>query len=193
MPDVDGNAGQRLAREIGDAALHEHPFARQFGRNVGAMRLQLVLADIERAEHRGLAGAVALAMVHRVDQHGDPEHIRQQDELLPGRGAFLADPGQEFDRIIPLVEGQAGLADIAVHRLYQFFQQEFDARVWRLLKTVDHGGGEFGLIELGHLAVLRVRDWWHRTYTRRNPEVSMLPLDRDTLFGYQGGYRQPRR
>ena len=42
-----------------------------------------MFADVERAEHGGLGRAVTLAMVHRIDQHGNPEHVRQQDEFLP--------------------------------------------------------------------------------------------------------------
>ena len=135
VPDVDRHARQRLALEIGDAALHEHPLARQLGRDVGAVRHRLVLADIERAEHGGLGGAIALAVVDRIDQHRNPEHVRQQDELLPGRGAFLADAGQKIDRITPFVEGEIGLADEIVQRLHQFFHQEFDPRIRRLLET----------------------------------------------------------
>ena len=114
------------------------------------MRHRLVFADIERAEHGGLGGAVALAVVHRVDQHRDPEHVGQKDELLPGRRAFLADAGQEFDRIVPFVEAEIGLADEIVQRLYELFHQELDTRVRRLLEAADHGGGEFGVVELGH-------------------------------------------
>ena len=80
------------------------------------MRHRLVLADIERPEHRGLGGAVALAMVDRIDQHRDPEHVGQQDELLPARRAFLAGPGQEIDRLLPFLEGEIGLADVVVQR-----------------------------------------------------------------------------
>ena len=83
----------------------------RLARDIGAVRHRLVLADIERAEHGGLGGAVALAMVHRIDQHRNPEHVRQQDEFLPGRRAFLADAGQKIDRIAPFVEGEIGLAD----------------------------------------------------------------------------------
>jgi len=103
------------------------------------VRHRPVFADIERAEHRGLGGAIALAMVHRIDQHGDPEHVRQQDELLPGRRAFLAGTGQEIDRVTPFVEAEIGLAHEVVQRFHQFLQQKFDARVRRLLKAADHG------------------------------------------------------
>jgi hypothetical protein len=37
-----------------------------------------------------------------------------------------------------------------VQRFHQFLQQEFCARIWRLLETLNHGGGEFGVVELGH-------------------------------------------
>jgi len=117
-----------------------------------------VLPDIERAEHGRLGGAIALAMVDRIDQHRNPEYVRQQDELLPGRAAFLPDPGQKIDRMSPFVEAEIGLADEIVQRLHQLFHQEFDPRVGRLLKTADDGGGEFGVVELGHRSILGVRE-----------------------------------
>ena len=64
--------------------------------------------------------------------------------------AFLAGAGQEIDRIFPFLEGEIGLADIIVQRLHEFLQQEFRPRVWRVLKAADHGGGQFGFVELGH-------------------------------------------
>ncbi len=154
VPDVHRHPRQRSALEVGDTALHEHALARQLGRDVGAVRHRLVLADIERAEHGRLGGAIALAMVDRIDQHRNPEYVRQQDELLPGRAAFLPDAGQKIDRIPPFVEAEIGLADEIVQRLHQFFHQEFDPRVGRLLKTADDGGGEFGVVELGHRSIL---------------------------------------
>ena len=68
--------------------------------------------------------------------------------------AFLADAGQEIDRIGPFVEAEIGLADEIVQRLHQFFHQEFDPRVRRLLEAIDDGGGQFGIVELGHGRIL---------------------------------------
>ncbi len=65
-------------------------------------------------------------------------------------GALLAGPGQEVDRNFPFLEGEIGLADIVVQRLHQFLQQEFGARIRRIVETADHGGGQFGFAELGH-------------------------------------------
>jgi hypothetical protein len=90
VPDVDRHARKRFALQVGDAALHKHRFAGQIGGDIGAMRHRLVLADIERAEHGGLGRAVALAMVHRIDQHRDPS---VDSRMNPGGSrAFLADP-----------------------------------------------------------------------------------------------------
>ena len=173
MPDVDRHIRQRLALEVGDAALHEHPLARQIGRDIGAMRRHLVLADIERAEHRGLGGALALPVVDGIDQHRHAEHVGEQDEFLTDRGALLAGAGQEIDRIFPLLEGEIGLADIVVERLHQFLQQEFGARIRRLVETADHGGGEFGLIELGHFWLPADARWLAPAYTTAAPAVSL--------------------
>jgi hypothetical protein len=125
-------------------------------------------------------------VVDGIDQHRNPEHVRQQDELLPARGAFLADAGQEIDRVFPFAEGKVGPANIVVQRLYQFFHQKLDTRVRRLVKAADHGGGEFGVVELGHVAVLRVTPLRTQVYTSDPAMVSVLRLDQDALFGYQG-------
>ena len=114
------------------------------------MRRHLVLADIERAEHRGLGGALALPVVDGIDQHRNAEHVGEQDELLPDRGALLTGPGQIVDRIFPLLEGEIGPADIIVQRFHQFLQQEFGARIRRIVEAADHGGGQFGFAELAH-------------------------------------------
>ena len=114
VPDVDRHAGERLAAEVGDPALHEHPLALQLGRNVRAVRHHLVFPDIEGAEHGGLGGAFALPVVDRIDQHGNAEHVGEQDELLADRGAFLPGTGQKIDRKFPFLEGQIGPAHIIV-------------------------------------------------------------------------------
>jgi len=109
-----------------------------------------VLADVKRTEHGGLGGAFAVAMVDRVDQHRDAEHVGQQDELLAGIGAFLPGAGQEIDGVVPLLEGQAGLAHVIVQRLHQFLEQEFRARIGGVVEALDDGLGQISLVELGH-------------------------------------------
>ncbi len=114
------------------------------------MRHLLVLADIERTEHGGLRRALAFPVVHGIDQHRHAHDVGQQDEFLPDRGALLSGAGQEIDRVLPLLEGEIGLAHEVVQRLHQFLQQEFGPLVRRVLKTLDHGGGEVVFVELGH-------------------------------------------
>src|ERR1700727_3048750 len=114
------------------------------------MRHRLVFADIERPKHGGLRRAFALPVIDGVHQHRDTEHVGKQDELLPGSRAFLADAGEEIDRIFPFAEGEIGFADELVQRLGQFLHQEFDPRILHLLKTVNDGSGEFDVVELGH-------------------------------------------
>src|SRR5258708_32206667 len=76
--------------------------------------------------------------------------MRQPDEFLTACGAFLAGACQKIDRVAPFLEGEIGLADVIVQRLHQFFHQEFSARVRRLFKAADDGGGQFSVVELGH-------------------------------------------
>jgi hypothetical protein len=61
---------------------------------------------------------------------------------MPARRAFLPDAGQEIDRVAPFVESEIGFADEIVQRFHQLFQQEFDARVGRLLEAADNGDGQ---------------------------------------------------
>src|SRR5437868_2752165 len=157
MPNVHRRTTERFSPEIGDSALHKHPLSRNTSGNIGTVRHRLVLADIKWAQYRGLGRAVAFAMIDRIDQHRNPEHVGQQDKLLPARAALLANAGQEIDRITPLVKGEIGFADEVVQRPDQFLHEEFDAPVRRLLKATYDGGSKFGLVELGHFSVLQVR------------------------------------
>jgi hypothetical protein len=37
-----------------------------------------------------------------------------------------------------------------VQRFHQFLQQEFGARIRRIVEAADYGGGQFGFAELAH-------------------------------------------
>jgi hypothetical protein len=151
VPDIDRNIRQRLAVEISDPSLYEHFLAFEIGRHIRSMRHHLVLADIERPEHGGFGRALAFAVIDGIDQHRDAEHVGEQDEFLPAGRAFLADSGEEIDRIFPFGESEIGLSNEGVQRFDQLFHQELDPRFLHFLETLDNGGGEFGLVELGHL------------------------------------------
>ena len=72
MPNVHRRTTERFTPEIGDPALHKHPLSRNTSGNIGAVRHRLVLADIKRAQNRGLGRAVAFAMIDGIDQHRNP-------------------------------------------------------------------------------------------------------------------------
>jgi hypothetical protein len=40
---------------------------------------------VKRPEHRRFSGALGFAVVQQIDDHRDPERVREQDELLPLR------------------------------------------------------------------------------------------------------------
>ncbi len=73
-----------------------------------------MLADIERPEHRRLCGPLTLPVVDGIDQHRDAQHVREQNEFLPDRRAFLARACQEVDRHFPFAESEIGPANIVV-------------------------------------------------------------------------------
>src|SRR4051812_20984987 len=156
MPDIDRHACQRFTIEVGHSALYEHPLSGKLPGNIRAVRHRLVLANVKRPKHRGLGGALAVAMIDGIDQHGNAEHVRQQNEFLPARAALLADAGQEIDRVTPFVESEIRLADEVMQRPDQFLHQEFDSRVRRLLEAAHNGGSKLGIAELGHCWFLRV-------------------------------------
>lgn len=54
--------------------------------------------DEEGAEDGRLGRALGLGVVDRVDEGGDTEGIRQEDELLAEIGAGLSRLGEELDR-----------------------------------------------------------------------------------------------
>ena len=194
MPDIHRNARQRFTLEIGDAALHEHPLSRQIGRNIGAMRHQLVLADIERAEHRSLGGAVALAMVDRIDQHRNPEHVREQDELLPGRTCISARCGSEN-------RSRSSHSSKVRSVLRTKSCSDFTSSCSRNLargsgvssKAADNGGGKFGVVELWHFCCPAGYVVLGASLYQRYRRCKHGRLEHGTVFGYQAHTRQARR
>src|SRR3954470_3359332 len=126
MPNVHNHITDRFTSEIFYSVLHKHALSRKTRRNIGAVWHRLVLAYIKRAQNRGLGRAVAFAMIDGIDQHRNPEHIGQQDELLPARAALLANAGQEIDGVTLLVKGEIGFADELVQRSNQFLHEKFD-------------------------------------------------------------------
>src|SRR5487761_813850 len=110
LPHVEGGAGQRGAAHRDDPA-GDH--ARRSGAHqvdVVAKRADWRLHHVERAEHRRLGRDAELPVRDGLDQHRQPENVRQQDELLPLVVALVPGPGEEVDRLLPLGDRQLNVA-----------------------------------------------------------------------------------
>ncbi len=110
LPHVDGGAGQRGAVDRDDPAGDHARRAGAHQVDVVAERADRRLHHVERAEHRRLGRDAELPVGDRLDQHRQPEDVRQQDELLPLVVALVPGPGEEVDRRLPLGDRQLDVA-----------------------------------------------------------------------------------
>ena len=170
LPDIEQRAFDRVAVEI------EHPAADQ-GRCPGlvksgdvATRRQLGRAEpVERAKHRRLGGTIRFAVADQVDDHRDPERVREQDEFLPLVAAHPTGFGQDLDRLEPLRLGQLDFLDEGVQVLDETQHDLPQPRIRRLRKSLQHLGGNvvFGLVPLHLHAIPHVRSTWRLKRRRR--------------------------
>jgi hypothetical protein len=83
----------------------------------------------EQAVLARLGGAAVGAVLHEVDQHRQPERVRQQDELLALVVALVPGGGQEPDAGQPLLLGQPHLSREGVEAADQRPHDLAEARV----------------------------------------------------------------
>ena len=143
LPDLDQGTRERLA--VGGAHVAAHAQRRRGFRTLedaGAMRQQRLLAGVEGPENRGLGGPRGLAVVDRIDQHGDAEDIGEQDELLAFVAAFLAGAGEELDGREPFGLGQFHVAHEAVQMGDQTGDDAPQPRIRGRRDAVDDLGGD---------------------------------------------------
>ena len=111
--------------------------------------------DEERAEHRGLGRAFRHRMVDRIDQHGDAERVRQQDEFLALVVAHVAGAGQELDAVFPFLLGRPDLAHEGMEMTHQRLAHLLDARIGCACDALEHRVGNGGLVEVTHMRLRR--------------------------------------
>ncbi|MOA52492.1 hypothetical protein D3C78_1757950 [compost metagenome] len=86
-------------------------------------------------------------MIDGIHQHGQADHIREQDEFLAHRTiAFLAGVGEETDALQPFFLGQFHFAGEGVEVAYQPLHQLAQARVGRIGEGGDGLRGDSGFI-----------------------------------------------
>ncbi|MNF85449.1 hypothetical protein D3C84_678420 [compost metagenome] len=146
LPDIQDGAGDGLAAGIQHPAEHQRGLARGEG-HVLPMAALRHAGDIERPEHRGLGGGLTGAVVDGVHQHGQAEHIRQQDEFLAHDAiAHLSGVGEKADAVQPFVLGQLHLAGEGVQVAHQALQNLAQARVGGIAEGRDGPGGNPGFV-----------------------------------------------
>ncbi len=92
-------------------------------------------------------------MIDRVDQHGDAERIRQQDEFLALVVAHVAGAGQEIDAVFPFLLGRAHLAHECMEVPHQRVADLFDARIGRALDPLEHRIRDRVLVEVPQMSL----------------------------------------
>src|SRR4029077_9902543 len=70
-----------------------------------------LMPGIERSEDRGVSDAGTRYIVDRVNQHRNPQNVREQDEFLTVIGTHLPGTGEEVDGLPPLTLRQLRFPD----------------------------------------------------------------------------------
>src|SRR5215218_5190191 len=140
LPDVDQGAGQGGAVQGADLA-GDHAGLAGGDQVDGVAQLAAGRGDhVERPEHGRVGRHRRRPVVDGVDQHGHPEHVREQDELLAGVVALLPGGGQEPDGPLPLLEGRLDLAHEPVQVPDQAAQDLPEPRIGRPSKLATTAG-----------------------------------------------------
>jgi hypothetical protein len=119
LPDVDRGTRQRLTVRAGHLPGHQAGRALAVQRDVVPEFPRRRLDHVERPEHGRLGRGASGPVVDRLDQHGHPEHVGQQDELLPHVVAHVTGAGEEVDGYAPLLLGQLDVLDEVVQVAHQ--------------------------------------------------------------------------
>ncbi len=151
LPDLDARVGDRLPAHVGDPAIELDLRPGRLHRDAVAEREFGRLLLVERAEQAALgADLVGGVVVQEVDQGGEAQHVRQQDELLARRGAGLADAGEEADGLDPLVRRQLHVAGEVVEVAHQARHHFAQAWIGRVAHLLQHGLGDAGHGQILH-------------------------------------------
>jgi hypothetical protein len=82
LPDIDLDALDRLARRRLDGTEHEKRLSIRVGRDREAVLISGGIVGMERAKDGALSRVRGLGMVDGVDEKGEADYVRKQDELL---------------------------------------------------------------------------------------------------------------
>jgi hypothetical protein len=80
--------------------------------------------------------------MHDIDEGGEADGVRQQNELLASRRAHLAHLGHELDALDPLARREVDLAREGVQVAHRAFHDLLHARIGRGGHLLDHGVGD---------------------------------------------------
>src|SRR6266496_2814829 len=129
---------------------------------------------VKRSEHGRFGRAPRCPMVDGIDQHGDAERIRQQDEFLPLVVAYMSGTGQEIDAGFPFRLRRFDLPDEGMQMAHQRLADLPDAVVLRGPDTPQNGVRDGGFVKVAHLNVLfRSSRWWFAVRLRARPARSI--------------------
>lgn len=129
LPHVHGHPGQRPPPGVLDGAHDQQRLPVLVGGN-GSPGLDAVrILGVEGPEDGALGGPGKLGVVDGVDEQRQPQHVGQQDELLPHVGADGCDGQEELDGGFPLGDAEARLARKVVQVDDEALQEEAEAGV----------------------------------------------------------------
>src|SRR5699024_7237026 len=95
------------------------------------------VVDEEGAEDGGFGGVLVGLVVHRDRLHRGAEGVGEQHELLALVVGDVPDPGQEIDRVVPLLLGETDVADEVVQVYSQRLHDLLESRVIGVVEGCD--------------------------------------------------------
>ena len=141
LPHLDTGPGHRLTAGAADGAGRVAGTAAGIAGDVAAQRDLRRARHEERADHGGLGGSRRRRGIDGHGHHGEPEHVREQDELLTPVVGDVPGPGQEVDALLPLGLGEPHLARERMHVPHQALHDLPEAGRVRAAETGQHLGG----------------------------------------------------
>lgn len=132
LPNVHLDAGQRVPIAVLDGADGQHRLALGVRRHALPVGQRRGVVRVEGTQDRTLGAARRRRVVDVVDQQRQPEHVRQQDELVALVVRDLARRDQKLDGRHPLLRRQPRLPRKVVQVRHQPLHDVAEARRWRL-------------------------------------------------------------
>ena len=160
LPDPDRSVRDAVAVAVQHLAIDDDFLVASLLHDLCPSRQFRRVFPIERAEQAGLGRGLGRGLVvQRIDEGRDAENVGQQDELLPDRGARVADGGKELDPLQPFGRGEVHLAGKRMQVLHRGFHDLTQPRIRCPGHLFEHGVGYGEFVQILHRSISCLEGW----------------------------------